>query len=211
MRRAAGGGASVSEIKPPLNLLIDIQAWKEATATLTAAERGAFLALKMYYWRTGPIVDNDQTIAQITGMELKDWKKARKALEPLFIVGGGEWLRIDWNDELEAAYRAASRARDKGKKAVTARWDRQKAGQVGHSPDTPSIPQVFPMNTTEIVNYREADKVKSPSQQKDGFDYDDPAIDQLVSGLEAGWKNQPSIMAGGFGAVEAEKGADYGL
>ena len=33
----------------------------------------------------------------------------------------------------------------------------------------------------------------------------------VASGLEAGWKNQPSIMAGGFGAVEAEKGANHAL
>lgn len=49
------------------------------------------------------------------------------------------------------------------------------------------------------------------SQGKDGFDYSDPATEQVISGLESGWNEKPSIMARGFGAVEAEKGANRGL
>ena len=195
------------EIKRPKRIMIEIEPWLSETAAMSAHEVGALLLLKMFYWRTGPILDNDKSLSRIVGMEMKDWKKARKALEPLFIVGGGEWLRIDWNDEIEAAYRAVAKAKEKGKNAITARWDRQKRGEMPYSKNTPSIPQVFPMNTPAIVN----NKSNPPSQGKDGFDYSDPATEQVISGLESGWNEKPSIMARGFGAVEAEKGANRGL
>ncbi|WP_301101084.1 DUF1376 domain-containing protein [Propionivibrio sp.] len=186
------------ETRAPLNLLIDIQKWKELTQTLSAAERGAFLSMKMFVWRAGPIPDSDRAIAQIAGMELKEWKKARKVLEPMFIVSGGEWFRTDWNEELEEAYRAVAKAKEKGKNAITARWDRKKRGETPYSENTPSIPQVFPVNTPAILN----NKDNPPSQEKEFFDYNDPEIDRLVSGHEARWKDQ-SIIA------MAREGADH--
>lgn len=201
----------MSDIKPPLNLLIDIQSWKESTATLTATERGAFLSLQMFYWRTGPIPDHDQTIAQITGMELKDWKKARKALEGMFIVDAGEWFRSDWNEELEAAYRAVTKAKEKGRRAATVRWDRQKGAKKGYSEHAPSTPHGCKENAPELVKYTGAVKGKIPSQQKEVFDYDDPAIEKAVSGLGAGRKDQSFIMARGVGVANLGTEVQHGL
>ena len=47
------------KITPPLRLMLDIEAWKDETQLMTAAERGALLALKMFFWRTGPLPDDE--------------------------------------------------------------------------------------------------------------------------------------------------------
>lgn len=116
------------KVTPPLRLMLDIPAWHSETLALTAAERGALLALKMFFWRNGPLPDDNEALARIAGMDAKDWKKARKALEPLFIVKYGEWQREDWNDELEAAYGAVQKAKEKSQKGHAARWGRDASG-----------------------------------------------------------------------------------
>lgn len=60
-------------------------------------------------------------------MELKDWRKGpARRFESLFIVGGGEWFRADWNDELSDAYAAIKKYSDASKTANKARWEKQK-------------------------------------------------------------------------------------
>jgi uncharacterized protein YdaU (DUF1376 family) len=104
--------------------MLDISAWLLETQHRPAAERGAILSFKMHFWRIGPLPDDDDALARIAGMDAKDWKKARKALAPLFVIQHGEWQRADWNDELEAAYAAVKKARERSKKGHDARWRR---------------------------------------------------------------------------------------
>jgi len=148
------------KITPPLRLMLDIPAWQSETLALTAAERGALLALKMYVWRTGPLPDRDDALARIVGMDTKDWQKTRKALEPLFIVKYGEWRREDWNDELEASYAAVNRASAAGKKAVTARWNRQKQRANEYESNTNRMRDECASNTPSILN------IKAPLDQQ---------------------------------------------
>ena len=125
------------KITPPLRLMLDISAWQLETLTLTTAERGALLALKMFFWRSGPLLDCDDALARIAGMDAKDWKKARKALEPLFIVKHGEWLRTDWSDELEEAYAAVNRVKELSKKGNAARWGKHQNADSEHPAGNP--------------------------------------------------------------------------
>jgi uncharacterized protein YdaU (DUF1376 family) len=88
-----------AKITPPLRLMLDMSAWQAETQIMTAAERGALLALKVFFWRTGALPDDDAVLARIVGIEMKDWKKARKAIAPLFVARHGEWMRQDWIDD----------------------------------------------------------------------------------------------------------------
>ena len=177
----------------PMRLMLDIREWKEQTAALTPAETGAFLNLKMHYWRVGQIPDRDVALAKIAGMGSKEWKEAREGLEPLFIVGEGEWFRTDWNEELEAAYAAVRKASANGKKAIKARWDKKKTTNNGYTTNTPRIPAVirgeYAANTPSILN----NKGTAPSQETDGFDPLGAELEQAVSALEAGWKEAANV------------------
>lgn len=179
--------------KAPLNLLIDIRAWLEQTATLTPAENGAFLKLKMHYWRSGQIPDRDTALAQIVGMGIKEWKEARQGLEPLFVVGQGEWFRTDWNDELQAAYDAVRKASENGKKAIKARWDKEKsvakASDTNTQRITTGIHGEYAANTPSLLKY----KGKAPSQEVNGFVSADAELEQAISALESGWKEAANV------------------
>ncbi|MBS0348952.1 MAG: DUF1376 domain-containing protein [Proteobacteria bacterium] len=118
------------KITPPKGLLVDIAAWQAEVMALPAPAIacGSLLLLKMHLWRIGPIPDDDVALARITATSPAEWKKLRKALEPLFIVKYGEWLREDWSDELEAAYEAVNKARQKSQKGHAARWGGRASG-----------------------------------------------------------------------------------
>lgn len=186
--------------KTPLNILVDIRAWKEQTATLTPSEHGAFLCLKMHYWRVGQIPDRDTALAQITGMSIKEWKDARQGLEPLFIVGEGEWFRTDWNEELEAAYAAVRKYSEASKTANKVRWDRQKhratASGSESDRDSDSHPASLLKKTKSNPPSQEVSVFVSPVvNPKPGTEsfYQAVELEQAVSVLEAGWKEAANV------------------
>ena len=152
-----------AKITPPLRLMLDIEAWKDETQLMTAAERGALLALKMFFWRTGPLPDDDAALARIVGMEVKDWRKTRKALEPQFIVKCGEWLREDWNTELDEAYAAVNRAKELSRRGNAARWGRRRESAQSDPAGSPAgsragIPQGVPHEILNIYSVPNAQK-----------------------------------------------------
>ena len=118
----------------PFNLLLNIHKWQLETASLSPSERGALLALQMYFWQVGQIPDRDEALARIVGTEQKEWKRIRKTLEPLFEVQDGRWSRPDWEKELRVAHESILKAKEKSKKGHDARWKRSATGmpQAGH-------------------------------------------------------------------------------
>ncbi len=159
-----------AKITSPMRLMLDISAWQSETLALTAAERGALLALKMYVWRTGPLPDRDDALARIAGMDAKDWRKARKALEPLFIVKLGEWQREDWNDELEEAYAAVNRVKELSRKGNAARWGKRNPAPAGTPGGTPAG---IPHGVLNNISAERSAKTPSPTpkapSQGEGF------------------------------------------
>lgn len=172
----------MSKSKKPNRLMLAIAQWHAETISLTAAERGALISLKLFYWQKGSIPDRDQSIAQIVGMELKDWKKARQALEPLFIVGDGEWFRTDWNEELEAAYAAIKKASEAGQRANKVRWDNQKRHACVSGSESDSDP-------SSLLN----SKGTPPSQEMKVIAAADVEMAQAVSTLESGWQETANV------------------
>ena len=149
------------KITPPKSLLIDIQAWQAEVMALPAPAIacGALLLLKAHYWRIGPIPDDDVALARITATSPAEWKKLRKALEPLFIVKYGEWQREDWNDELEASYQAVNKARQKSMKGHAARWG---CGASGNASGSASGMPAGMLNIKAPLDQQPQPKTKGP-------------------------------------------------
>lgn len=178
----------------PMRLMLDIREWKEQTATLTPLECAALLAMKMHYWRIGQIPDRDAALAQITGMGIKEWKEARQGLEPLFIIGEGEWFRTDWNEELEAAYVALKKYSEASKTANKVRWDKQKRRVSASDSESDSESgsesgKDSDSHPASLLKY----KGKAPSQEVDGFVSADAELEQAVSAIESGWKEAANV------------------
>ena len=152
---------------PPLRLMLDIVAWQLETQLMTAAERGALLALKMFFWRSGPLPDDDEVLARIAGMDPKNWRAARKTLEPLFVVRRGEWMRQDWIDELEEAYAAVNRAKKRSQKGHAARWGRDASGNASSNATGTASGMLNNIGDAQPAQQRQ--KPQTPPSQGEGF------------------------------------------
>ncbi|MBL8433514.1 MAG: DUF1376 domain-containing protein [Zoogloea sp.] len=153
------------KITPPKSLLIDIQAWQAEVMALPAPAIacGALLLLKAHCWRIGPIPDDDVALARITATSPAEWKKVRKAIEPLFVVKHGEWMRQDWVDELEASYQAVSKARQKSMKGHAARWGGRASGDAsGNASGSASGMPAGMLNIKAPLDQQPQPKTKGP-------------------------------------------------
>jgi len=51
---------------------------------LSPAQRGAYISLLMYYWENEGLPDDDEKLAKIAGMRMRDWRRNRTTLGALF-------------------------------------------------------------------------------------------------------------------------------
>jgi uncharacterized protein YdaU (DUF1376 family) len=93
------------------------------TAHLTTEQSGAYLHLLMHYWRNGPLLDNDSSLAQITKLSPDAWSIAQAMLRPFFFVGEDGKLHQKRSDKELAVWNdKALRAKEKAQKAAHSRW-----------------------------------------------------------------------------------------
>jgi len=97
------------------------------TARQSAAEHGAYMRLLYSYWRSGPPPDNDDTLARIAGMALAEWRKARLVIEPFFQVVAAQWTHPQLDAELDAAYSAIQKNKDRTAGATQAAAAKRRA------------------------------------------------------------------------------------
>lgn len=169
-----GGCVMAVKITPPLRLMLDIPAWQAEVLAMPAPALacGALVLLKMHLWRIGPIPDDDTALARITATSSAEWKKLRKSIAPLFVVKYGEWQREDWNDELEAAYEAVNKARQKSQKGNAARWGKHPTGTPTGNPS--GIPAAILNNKGTVATRSGKNKAPQPraNDVQPGFETD---------------------------------------
>jgi len=106
------------------------------TMHLTTLQHGALFLCLMHYWRTGPLPDNDQALAQIARTDLRTWKREIGAvLRPLFTANGaGRLHQKRMDQELERWAEISSKRRTAGKAGADAKWKQNG----GNPPDKPN-------------------------------------------------------------------------
>jgi uncharacterized protein YdaU (DUF1376 family) len=81
------------------------------TAHLRTVEHGAYLLLIMHYWRQQGLPTDDLALARIARLTLAEWKRARPAIEPLFL---NDWKHKRIEFELTEAARISQAGRKGG-------------------------------------------------------------------------------------------------
>lgn len=117
-------GAPMST-KPDTWMPLVIGDYLKDTTHLTTLLHGAYLLLIMSYWVDGPPPDDDETLASITKMDAKTWRKSREKLARFFTMENGAWRqkRIDaelarWIEKKQVySERAAAGGRAKAAKS----------------------------------------------------------------------------------------------
>jgi uncharacterized protein YdaU (DUF1376 family) len=88
------------------------------TMHFTTEQHGAYLLLIFHHWRSGPIPDDDESLAAITKMALPAWRKFRPKIEPKFMIADGFWTQKRALREKEKAAGVSNKRRD----AANKRW-----------------------------------------------------------------------------------------
>jgi uncharacterized protein YdaU (DUF1376 family) len=88
------------------------------TAHLRVEEHGSYLLLIMHYWRTGRLPTDDAALARISRMTRAEWKKAKPAIQPLFLEG---WKHKRVEFELTENARISAAGHIGGKASAAAR------------------------------------------------------------------------------------------
>jgi uncharacterized protein YdaU (DUF1376 family) len=102
---------------PRLNL--HVGDYLQRTTHLRPAQQGAFSRLVLHYWGNGGLPQEDEQLATIACMDLREWKKHKPVLEHMFEVG---W-RLPWLDaDLTDAAAARDRRSKAGKAGNEKRW-----------------------------------------------------------------------------------------
>jgi uncharacterized protein YdaU (DUF1376 family) len=86
------------------------------TRRLSTLEHGAYMLLLMDYWQNGSIPTDDESLAQICGLNDKEWMKAKKKIEPMFLPG---WKHKRVEEELVKSAEKSKSARI----SAAASWD----------------------------------------------------------------------------------------
>jgi uncharacterized protein YdaU (DUF1376 family) len=156
-------------IRNPFWLPINAESYRSDTADLSTLEHGAFFLLRLHYWRTGPLKDNDAVLARITGLSVSEWRLVRPSLERFFNIRYSEWGNDQWSSELEVAYEHIQKASLAGKKAANARWERERNRKpTACVSDVNRMPGVSETDANRYANYnveqnplaKQADRVR---------------------------------------------------
>ena len=94
------------------------------TARFSTIEYGAYMLMERDYWTSGPPDDDDNLLARITGLSVANWRRIRPAIEPLFVVAGGQWISPQIDADMEVMYSAMQRSRARTAAATKARWSK---------------------------------------------------------------------------------------
>lgn len=88
------------------------------TGHLSTVQHGAYFLLCMHYWATGGLPDDDEQLATITRLPVREWRRHRVVIEPLFKLGNWKHKRIEEElVEAQAKYEKRVAAGSKGGKA----------------------------------------------------------------------------------------------
>jgi uncharacterized protein YdaU (DUF1376 family) len=121
------------------------------TLKLTTRQHGAYLLLILACWQDGGSIDgDDETLATVTKLSLRDWLKERPKLAPYFEVTPQRWTHRRVVRELADAGEITQRRSEAGRIAAAKRWqsgrtaNRMRHGQQNDAPSPSQSPSPSP-------------------------------------------------------------------
>lgn len=116
------GSCVTKGAKPDAWMPLYIGDWDGDTGHLDCEQDGAYGRLIRYYWRAGPLPNDDAALARIVRMDLRRWKKLRPVLAVFFTVSASKWTHKRVEKELASWTAKKLKAIEKAKEAAKRRW-----------------------------------------------------------------------------------------
>ena len=101
------------------HLPIHIGDWLRETRHLSPIERDGYLHLKIEYWSRGSLPDDDAQLSRIAGMTMAQWRRAKPAIEKLFLPS---WRHERLDAELVRVEQISAANTKKARQAARTRW-----------------------------------------------------------------------------------------
>jgi uncharacterized protein YdaU (DUF1376 family) len=139
-------------------------------------EHGAYLLLIMDYWRNGGLPDNDEILARIAGLTVKEWGRARASIAPLF-HDGWKHKRID-RELAEAASRS-----DSARKSAEERWKNHRNANASAAAERSDVRTHSDGNTEPMLS-------QPQSQEESSLCSESRATDEAFGRFWAVWPNK---------------------
>jgi len=115
--------------KPDTWMPLYVAEWDADTAHLDCEQDGAYGRMIRWYWRHGPLPDDDNMIARIIRMDVRRWQKLRLVLAPFFTIERGSWRNKRCDQERERAAKISSIRADAGARGGRPRKQTESSGE----------------------------------------------------------------------------------
>ena len=139
------------------------------TAHLTAIEHGGYLLLIAHYWRTGSLPADEQKLARVARMSVKEWKRHGGTIMEFF--PNGKHSRIE-RERTEARTKSETNRRSAGKRWNAHEQAKSLTNLDGHDANAIQTQSVGNANHShnQNTNKRNNNTPLPPSRGSDGFD-----------------------------------------
>ena len=98
------------------------------TGHLKGIEHGVYLLLLMNYWQTGkPLILNDERLAKISSVTLKEFRKVKPVIAEFFIEQNERWYHKRIEADLSLIEQKSHKARASAMKGVQVRLSERSA------------------------------------------------------------------------------------
>lgn len=108
--------------KPDAWMPLYIGDWDGDTGHLSNEQDGMYGRLVRWYWRKGPLPDDDAMLASVVRVDVKTWRKQRAVLASFFTVADGFWRHGRVDEELIKWGAKKVKAHARAQAAAEARW-----------------------------------------------------------------------------------------
>lgn len=153
------------------------------TMRLSTEQHGAYLLMLMEYWRTGPLPDDDDELAEITKLDPERWQQHRKKLARFFVIEDGVWRQKRLERELEAAKNRRKAAAENGKKGGRPPKNKTQQKPIGYENETYGFPDSNPPEKPMGLANQNPEKSSSSSSSSGSS-----LPEEEVSGVVVDWK-----------------------
>ena len=160
------------------------------TSHLAADSFGALMRLRMAYWRSGPIRDDNKILARIVGMQQSEWVRTRPELESFFEITN-TWTCWITHRDLEESYKAIAKNKSRTEAARLAKLTRRPKLEADKSCDkvsdnacNNSFDNVLIGSIQNTARSTPEIPKSKPSQAKDKLVNSSGDLDALVTAVE---------------------------
>lgn len=140
----------MKEAKPDAWMPLYVGDWDGDTGHLDCEQDGAYGRLIRWYWRKGPLPDDDAALARIIRMDLKRWRKIRPVIAAFFVIADGEWRHKRVDAELVRWSGKKVAFVEKARAAANERW--RKHAQRSASSMPQALPEQCPSSSAREVD-----------------------------------------------------------